>query len=125
MADGSGLSRHNLVSPAMLTALLRGMNETELPSLLSVAGRSGTLIKRMVGTAAEGRIHAKTGTMSGVSTLSGYLEHADPRVGQVTFSLMANNAPLPTAELQALQDAIAVAVAEARVCGVTVAGRDG
>ena len=71
----------------------------------------------MVGTAAEGRVRAKTGTMTGVSALSGYLDHPDgARVGQVTFSLIANNAPVHAAPLRAAQDAVAVAIAEARVC---------
>lgn len=115
--DGSGLSRHNLVAPAMLTSLLRAMAASELPSLLPVAGRTGTLAHRMVGTIAEGRVFAKTGTMSGVSSLSGYLRHPDrQRVGDVYFSLIANNSPLGSSTLRAAQDAIVVAVAEASAC---------
>ena len=99
------------LSPALLTALLRAVRATALRGLLPTAGRTGTLAGRMVGTAAEGRVHAKTGTMSGVSALSGYLEHADALIGEVWFALIANNSPQSSAVLRAAQDAIAVAVA--------------
>ena len=118
LADGSGLSRHNLVSPALLTSLLKAMKTSALPTILPLAGRTGTLARRMIGTAAEGRVRAKTGTMSGVSALSGYLEHPDPRAGQIVFSILANDAAVPTSALRALQDDIVVAAAEARVCGL-------
>ena len=80
-------------------------------------GPTGTLAHRMVATAADGRCFAKTGTMSGVSALSGYLDHPDQqRVGQITFSIIANNSPLHATPLRDVQDAIVVAAAEARVC---------
>jgi len=75
--DGSGLSRKNRVSAEALVMLLdymvnRDDGETLLSSL-AVAGRSGTLRRRLRKTAAEGRIVAKTGYISGVSALSGYV----------------------------------------------------
>ena len=118
MADGSGLSRHNLVTPRMLTGVLRAMGGSALPELLPVAGRTGDLRHRMVGTAAEGRVRAKTGQMSAVEALSGYLEHPDAeRVGRVYFSLLANNAPVGSGLLRHAQDTVAAAIAEARWCG--------
>ena len=51
-----------------------------------------------------------------MQALSGYLDHPEPAVGSVYLSLLANNAPASTAALRAAQDAVAIAVAEARVC---------
>src|SRR5262249_22906637 len=71
--DGSGLSRMNLVRPRATVKLLRYMHATpEWMGLLPVGGEDGTLEKRFTGTRAVGRIHAKTGTLSHVSALSGY-----------------------------------------------------
>ena len=111
IADGSGLSRHNLVTPRLLVALLEAMRTTELRSIMPVAGRTGTLKYRMRNTAAEGRVFAKTGTMTGVSTLAGYMQH--PTLGMTTFSFMANNAAGDVSQLKATEDALLVALAEA------------
>ena len=112
--DGSGLSRHNLVPPATFVSLLHAMAPTPLRTLLPVGGRSGTLKHRFVGTAAEGRVLAKTGTMGGVSGLSGYLLHEDKGIGEVTFSLLGNDGLGYGGLLRPVQDAIVVAVANAR-----------
>lgn len=80
-ADGSGLSLYNYVSAEMLTKLLRYAWKTEairahlLPAL-PIAGEDGTLAKRMKRTAAAGNVRAKTGTLSGISSLAGYLTTA-------------------------------------------------
>ena len=77
---GSGLSRDNRVSARQLTALVEGVLARDPTSArvfresLAVAGRSGTLEKRLRGTAAEGRVFAKTGWIRGTSALSGYVE---------------------------------------------------
>lgn len=112
--DGSGLSRHNLIAPATFVSLLRTMTASPLRHTLPLAGRSGTLKHRFVGTAAEGRVLAKTGTMGGVSALSGYLLHEDAKLGEVTFSVVANNGLGAGGLLRPAQDAIVVAVANAR-----------
>lgn len=77
VADGSGLSLYNYLTPQLVVRLLRYAWST--PSVLQalypslpVAGRDGTLKSRMKGTAAEGNVHAKTGTLRKVSTLAGY-----------------------------------------------------
>lgn len=76
MVDGSGLSRANQTTARQLVRLLERMNAQQAAATwrasLPVAGRSGTLRSRMRGTAAAGRCAAKTGTLIGVSALSGY-----------------------------------------------------
>ena len=73
--DGSGVSRYNQVSPALLVSLLRCANQNplwgpEFLVLLPIGGVDGTLAHRYTGF--PGRIRAKTGTLSGVVTLAGY-----------------------------------------------------
>ena len=91
VVDGSGLSRSNRTSASQVVALLRGMESSvdasAFTSSLAVAGRSGTLRRRMRGTAATGRCAAKTGTLTGVSTLAGYC--AGPS-GRVAFAFLMN-----------------------------------
>ena len=78
VADGSGLSLYNYVSAEMLVAMLgyawrtQSIREHLLPAL-PIAGVDGTLQKRMVGTEAAGNVRAKTGTVTGISSLAGYL----------------------------------------------------
>lgn len=84
-ADGSGLSRDDRVSPRLLAELDRRLTVdrrfgASWRSLQAVAGRSGTLDRRLRGTPAEGRLLAKTGTLQDVSALSGQVisREADP-----------------------------------------------
>jgi D-alanyl-D-alanine carboxypeptidase/D-alanyl-D-alanine-endopeptidase (penicillin-binding protein 4) len=76
VVDGSGLSRLDRTSPrAVVTLLTRMAGDPAgeaLTASLPVAGRSGTLVHRMRGTAAQDRCHAKTGTLRDVSALAGY-----------------------------------------------------
>ena len=77
-ADGSGLSPYDYVTPELLVRLLRYAAEqrgiySHLYENLPIAGVDGTLKSRMKGTRAEGNVHAKTGTVTGVSSLAGYL----------------------------------------------------
>ena len=79
--DGSGLSRRDAIAPEALVAILRRMYEPSGGSpwmtALPVAGRDGTLAGRMAGTPAEGNVRAKTGTMSNIRTLAGYVRTRD------------------------------------------------
>jgi serine-type D-Ala-D-Ala carboxypeptidase/endopeptidase (penicillin-binding protein 4) len=90
--DGSGLSRSNLARPSTLVAVLRAMNNSDARDLfassLPVAGYSGTLRNRFRGTPVEGRLRAKTGTLTGVRALSGYLEHS--AYGTLLVSVVVN-----------------------------------
>lgn len=85
VADGSGLSLYNYASAEMLVALLcyawrtESIREHLLPSL-PIAGYDGTLQKRMQGTEAEGNVRAKTGTVTGITSLAGYLTTASGHV---------------------------------------------
>lgn len=77
VADGSGYSRGNFVSPNTLAQLLHRIVEKDYFEVfrrsLAVAGQSGTLRKRFRGSKLSGELFAKTGTISGVSSLSGYI----------------------------------------------------
>ena len=79
--DGSGLSPADETSPYEIADLLAGIEPTPLGTILrgdlAVAGHTGTLSKRMRGTAASGRCEGKTGTLTGVSNLVGYCQAAD------------------------------------------------
>ena len=110
--DGSGLTRSNRSSPREIVDLLLGMQEDpageEFIQDLALAGQEGTVASRMEGTAAYGRCRTKTGTISGVSNLSGYCFNRSGRV--MAFSiLMAGVGSLSLAHLD--QDRIAAAVA--------------
>jgi D-alanyl-D-alanine carboxypeptidase/D-alanyl-D-alanine-endopeptidase (penicillin-binding protein 4) len=111
IADGSGLSRGNFISPRDVGRLLvEAQEEPWFDSFyrsLPLAGKSGTLDKRMRGTAASGRCRAKTGTLSGVSALAGY---CNARSGKrITFALLMNRVNIWTA--RRIQDRIAAELA--------------
>jgi serine-type D-Ala-D-Ala carboxypeptidase/endopeptidase (penicillin-binding protein 4) len=110
--DGSGLTRSNRSSPREVIDLLLGMQEDpageEFIQDLALTGQEGTVASRMEGTAAYGRCRTKTGTISGVSNLSGYCFNRSGRV--MAFSiLMAGVGNLSLAHLN--QDRIAASVA--------------
>jgi len=75
IADGSGLSRANRASPRQVVRLLERMETQDVAATwrasLAVAGRTGTVRRRMRGTAAQGRCRVKTGTIRAVSNLAG------------------------------------------------------
>jgi D-alanyl-D-alanine carboxypeptidase/D-alanyl-D-alanine-endopeptidase (penicillin-binding protein 4) len=110
--DGSGLTRSNRASPQQVVDLLLAMREDpageELIQDLALTGKEGTVADRTEGTAAYGRCRTKTGTISGVSNLSGYCFNKSGRI--MAFSiLMGSVSDLGYAHLQ--QDRIAGLVA--------------
>jgi len=107
--DGSGLDRSDrLTCEALQATLAQGGEGGELGRHLPVAGRNGTLARRFVGTPAAGRIRAKTGSLRGVSALSGWAATADGR--SLQFALVANDLP-NEASGTGLEDRVASALA--------------
>lgn len=82
IVDGSGISRFDQVTAGALVGLLEKIyfnikQFDDFYNSLSIAGIDGTLEKRMIGTAAENNFRGKTGTLNGVSSISGYVTNAD------------------------------------------------
>ena len=92
-SDASGLSRHDLVTPRAIVALLQFAQKQPWFEIyfnsLPVAGVDGTLEDRMKDTTAAGHIHAKTGSVAHVRTLSGFADTAGGR--RLIFSFLSNN----------------------------------
>jgi len=102
--DGSGLSRYNLVTVSHLVSVLRAMvNDRDFVAALDVAGVDGTLVGRFTKSPLRGRLRAKTGTMGGVSALSGYVcdDRGKPRW---VFSFIINGALGPGEDLKTLEE---------------------
>lgn len=95
LVDGSGVSHYNLVSVELLNEILKYMNEyhPELFAILydsfPIAGVDGTIEERMEEGSAYNNVHAKTGTLSGVSALSGYLHTKSGDL--ISFSINTQN----------------------------------
>ena len=116
LSDGSGLSASNLVSPLAFTQILRFIRAhphfATFAAGLPQSGKRGSLKNRFVGTPIEGRVRAKTGTISRTNTLSGYVELASGKV--VTFSVQANHHALPGSAILAQLDSVVVEMAKGR-----------
>jgi D-alanyl-D-alanine carboxypeptidase/D-alanyl-D-alanine-endopeptidase (penicillin-binding protein 4) len=117
LVDGSGLSRMDQIAPDQLAGLLRGAAGrpwfAEWYEALPIAGKAdrlvgGTLRNRMRGTPAEGKVHAKTGSLTGVSGLSGYVDTAGGE--RLVFAMVTNNSIGINAK--AIEDAVAIRLAK-------------
>lgn len=102
--DGSGLSRNDYLSADVLVQLLSAVwrdprHVTPFRAALPVAGISGTLANQMKGTPAQGRVFAKTGSMSNVRSLSGYVMTLDDE--PLVFSFMATGFHVPSSQIDA------------------------
>lgn len=111
-ADGSGLSLYNYVSAEMEVAFLRyAFNDaniySDLFTHLPIAGIDGTLAKRMQKSIAKGNVHAKTGTLSGVSSLAGYCTASN---GHILAFAILNQGQQKAAPAKTLQDRICIAL---------------
>ena len=107
LSDGSGLSRYNYVTADALSSVLRHIardlrHAGPFEATLPVAGRSGTLANRMKGTRAEDNVHAKTGFLTNVRALSGYVRTTDGE--ELAFAMIANGSNVPPANVDAAAD---------------------
>lgn len=113
LEEGSGLSRRSLTTPNAIVQLLVHMSRhrraSEFASTLAIAGRDGTLANRMKGSFAENNLHGKTGTLHGITALSGYLTN---RGGQkIAFSILLNQHTQSSASARLAIDNIALTIA--------------
>ena len=109
MRDGSGLSRYNYVTPQTIVTILTHVERDQalrdpFEAALPIAATDGTLSRRMVGTPAGGNARAKTGSLSNVRALSGYVTTADGE--RLAFSIIANNFETPASVIDQASDAI-------------------
>lgn len=109
LSDGSGLSRYNLVSPDQLVKLLvTARNNVAISeafkAALPIAAVDGTLEHRMKENAARRRVYAKTGSMVGVISLSGYIETKSGKT--LAFSILTNGVAGPLSKYRKLEDQI-------------------
>lgn len=114
-ADGSGLSRYNLATADGLASVLRHVHRHEylrgpFVASLAIAGRDGTLARRMAGTMAEDRVFAKTGSFSNARSLAGYVRA--PGGEPLLFVLMVNNFGAAGPLVESTMDAIVVTLAQ-------------
>jgi D-alanyl-D-alanine carboxypeptidase/D-alanyl-D-alanine-endopeptidase (penicillin-binding protein 4) len=113
MYDGSGLSRYNYVSPDAIVLLLKHIwNDQTLRApfmaALPVGGQDGTLGSRMKNTALAGHVQAKTGTISNVRSLSGFVDA--PSGERFVFSIIANHFTTSTAAVDEVAEKALMAV---------------
>ena len=113
LSDGSGLSRYNEVTPNAIARMLRAVwHHPDFETFfrgLPVAGVDGTMRSRLVATPAFDNAHAKTGSMSGVRAVSGYL--LDGSGETLLFSLLLNGYDTPGSVAVALEDLLIEQVA--------------
>jgi serine-type D-Ala-D-Ala carboxypeptidase/endopeptidase (penicillin-binding protein 4) len=112
--DGSGLSRHDMVTPRAVVTLLQYAQKQPWfnPYYLSlpVAGIDGTLTEQMKAAGITGKIHAKTGSVSHVRALSGYADTASGR--RLIFSFLSNNNNASGQDIREAIDRLSLAMVE-------------
>jgi serine-type D-Ala-D-Ala carboxypeptidase/endopeptidase (penicillin-binding protein 4) len=109
LADGSGVSFYNLVTARMLAELLFQVSEDPVLfkpfyESLAILGMDGTLMRRAVHSRARGRVRAKTGTLTGVSSLVGYVETLYGE--RLIVAMLFQNFILPAGRYRQIQDEI-------------------
>ena len=118
LVDGSGLSRHDLVSPEALVQTLKAMAQSPeavvYRASLPVAGVSGTLQNRFRNTLAQGILQAKTGSMSGIAAISGYLNA--PNYEPLVFSMIVNQSDQSATVLRQALDEIVLSLTQLHRC---------
>jgi D-alanyl-D-alanine carboxypeptidase/D-alanyl-D-alanine-endopeptidase (penicillin-binding protein 4) len=108
LSDGSGLARQNLVSPEASVKLLKAVwdspNREIYVASLPIGGEDGTLDWRFSRSPAKGRIHAKTGSLSHVTALSGYATRVDGT--ELAFSAYVNNFGVSSSYIRHILDEV-------------------
>jgi serine-type D-Ala-D-Ala carboxypeptidase/endopeptidase (penicillin-binding protein 4) len=116
--DGSGLSRLNAISPEALVQILQAVSRSPFAEIyrnsLPLAGETGSLENRFLESPFRGEIRAKTGTLSGVSALSGYL-YPDSE-NAIEFSIVVEGIELSADEQRQAIDEIVEAIAQTQSC---------
>jgi serine-type D-Ala-D-Ala carboxypeptidase/endopeptidase (penicillin-binding protein 4) len=116
IADGSGVSHYNLVSAELILETLKYFyyeRKDLFPffyNSMAIAGVDGTLKNRMKGTSAQNNVHAKTGTLNGVSNLSGYVTAKNGHL--LAFSIMIQNYVDESSKARSFQNKICELLAE-------------
>jgi serine-type D-Ala-D-Ala carboxypeptidase/endopeptidase (penicillin-binding protein 4) len=121
LVDASGLSRQNLVTPQTLVKVLRLMSQTTDPEVaqsyrhsLAMAGINGTLKKRFINTSVQNNLWAKTGSLTAVGALAGYLQTQSEYT--LVFSILVNNSELKNQEIRQVIDEIVVILNRLEKC---------
>jgi len=113
IADGSGLSRHNLISPRYQTQLLSSVYRNPyfktFYNSLAQPSKDGTMKNRLSNTLAQNKLRAKTGSLNAVSTLCGYIQSNDDEL--FAFSIMIMNHTVASSVAHNLQDLMAMRLA--------------
>ena len=114
IADGSGLSRYNLITAGAMVDILTHVYRDDrlrdtFMEFMPVAGVDGTLSARMKNTAAAGNAHAKTGTFSNARALVGYVRTKDNE--PLAFAILTNNYNVDAGLVDRATDAIVIALA--------------
>eukprot|EP01129_Flabellula_baltica_P006667 TRINITY_DN2519_c0_g1_i1.p1 TRINITY_DN2519_c0_g1~~TRINITY_DN2519_c0_g1_i1.p1 ORF type:complete len:477 (+),score=79.47 TRINITY_DN2519_c0_g1_i1:24-1433(+) len=104
--DGSGLSRQNLFSNDAIFEILRALEKVpdfaQYKSCFPLGGRTGSIRNRFIGTLGEGRIYAKTGSATGVNSLSGYIDYGPGFI----FSILTNGGTISNSDMRKVIDEI-------------------
>ncbi len=114
LADGSGLSRYNLLRPADLVKLLKAMEAHPQGKVyhksLAQAGKEGTLMWRFRETPLAGKVWAKTGTLSSIRAIAGHLK--TPKGKKLTFAILVNNYAFGSRKIRNRMDQLLLKAAE-------------
>lgn len=121
LVDASGLSRQNLITPQALVKVLRSMSQHSDRQVtqayrqsLAIAGTQGTLKKRFIDTPLQGNLWAKTGTLTGVGALAGYLQTQSNE--PLVFSIIVNNSELENPAIRQAINQIALIISQLQQC---------